>query len=95
MFGLRWIPFAADAAGLASDAAAVVNLRLARLSRLDSAAMAEAQLMVFEKVEAVLVLQWRAMAGLLGTGPAEIAVASMDHVRRKVAANRRRLSRKP
>jgi len=95
MCGLRWLSLAADGTRLACDAAAVVSLRLLRLSLLDARAMGEAWLMVEEKVEAAALLQWRAMTGQLGAAPYQVARASFDHVHGKVAANRRRLSRQP
>ncbi|WP_379510304.1 hypothetical protein [Novosphingobium bradum] len=93
MCGSRWISLAAESALLACDGAAVIGLRLARLARLDGAALAEARLMVEEKVESAADLHWRALTGALGTSPHAVASASLAFYRGKVAANRRRLSR--
>jgi hypothetical protein len=93
MCGLRWMSLATDGALLAYDAAAVVGLRLMRLAALDARAASEAWLMVEEKWESAAQLQWRAMTGELGTKPLEVASASLTHLSRKVAANRRRLSK--
>lgn len=94
MFGQRWMTLAADSVALACDAAAVVGLRLVRLSRLDARAASEAWLMVEEKWESAALLQWGALSGQLGSRPHDVASASFDHVRRKVAANRRRLAKR-
>jgi len=94
MCGLRWMTFAADTMALTVDAAAVVGLRLVRLSMLDASAAAEAWLMVEEKWESAALLQWGALSGQLGSRPHDVASASFDHVRRKVAANRRRLAQR-
>ncbi len=91
MCGSRWIDLAAQGALLAVDGAAVVGLRLARLARCDAAAMAEASLMVTEKVEGAADLHWRALTGALGTSPHDVASASLAYYRGKVSANRRRL----
>lgn len=93
MHGMRWLSFAAESTLLACDAAAVITLRLMKLSLLDARALAEAWLMIEEKLEAATILQARALTGQLGSGPHEVASASLAHVRRKVAANRTRLSR--
>ena len=93
MFGPRWFSLATDSALLACDAAAVIGLRMMHFSLLDSRAMAEAWLMVEEKLEAAVLLQFQAWTGQLGQEPHQVAAASLKHVRRKVAANRRRLSR--
>ena len=92
MCGMRWLSLAAETTLLACDAAAVVTLRLIKLSTLDARAMAEAWLMVEEKVESAAFLHARALTGQLGRAPHEVATASLAHVRRKVAANRSRLS---
>lgn len=94
MCGPRWFALAAEGALLACDSAAVIALRLARLSRLDAMAAAEAWLMVEEKLAGAAVLHHRAVSGQLGADPHAVAQASLDFFRGKVAANRRRLSRK-
>lgn len=55
-------------------------------------AKAEAERMVLEKVQAGNELMWQAMTGSLGTGIGA-AQKSVDHVSRKVTANRRRLAK--
>lgn len=78
---------------LAADAALVVWLRLGRLALLDSAAGAEARLMVAEKWEAQMELGWLALSGGLGASPLTASRRAVAHYRRAVAHNRRRLSR--
>ncbi|MBC2664659.1 hypothetical protein H7F51_03900 [Novosphingobium flavum] len=87
----RWLHLAFDSWLLACDAALVIWLRLGRLALMDKAALAEGELMVGEKLEAVWQLQWRALTGQLGTSQPAIARRSVAHYRRKVTANRRRL----
>jgi hypothetical protein len=93
MCGPRWFALAAESALLACDSAAVIALRLVRLSRLDGGAAAEAWLMVEEKLEGAAQLHQRALTGQLGADPHAMAQASLTFLRGKVAANRRRLSR--
>lgn len=78
---------------MALDAATVMGMRAVRLSALDAAALAEAQLMVAEKLEAAAALQLKAVTGGLGKSPATAARRTMAHYRGKVAKNRRRLAR--
>jgi hypothetical protein len=94
MYAARWMSLAADSALLAWEGASVIGLRLMRLSMLDARAATEAWLMVEEKLESAALLQWRAMTGDLGRSPHAVASASVRHYRGKVAANRRRLSRR-
>ena len=94
MVGSRWIALAAQSALLACDSAAVIALRLARLARFDREAAAEARLMVEEKLESAALLHHRALTGQLGADPHSVASASLAYYRSKVAANRRRLTRK-
>ncbi|HET9628003.1 MAG TPA: hypothetical protein VFP14_00795 [Novosphingobium sp.] len=92
MFAARWMALAADGSELAFDAAAVIGLRLLRLSMLDARAADEARLMVEEKLESAALLQWQALTGQLGHSPHAMAHASMRHYRGKIASNRKRLS---
>ncbi|WP_340268741.1 hypothetical protein [Sphingobium mellinum] len=85
---------AIDSWRLGMEAWTVIGLRLPRLLTGDPAAMAEAQLMVAEKVEAVGQLQWRAMTGTLGSTPPAAVKASIAHYRKAVGKNRRRLGRR-
>jgi len=49
--------------------------------------------MVREKVDAAIALQAKALTGALGFGGPGAAAATLAHYRRKVRANRRRLSK--
>ena len=88
-----WINAGLDGWLLAAEAAAVIGLRSARLAAGGDAGTREAALMVQEKIGAALELQ----AELLGAGltltPLAGTQKALRHYRRKVAANRRRLSR--
>jgi len=88
-----WLRLSFDAWSLALESQAVIGLRTLKLAGGGAAAMAEAQLMVDEKVEAGLALQVKALTGGLGATAPDAAARTMAHYRRKVRANRRRLSR--
>jgi hypothetical protein len=88
----RWLTVGWQSWMLSCEAAWVVWLRMGRLSVPGAPAMAEAERMVSEKLEAAWQLQWRAMTGQLGSTQPAIASQGVNLYRRKVAANRRRLT---
>ncbi|HZZ89651.1 MAG TPA: hypothetical protein VFE13_15095 [Caulobacteraceae bacterium] len=88
-----WAGIGAGVWSLGFEAAAVVGLRTMKLAAVGPAAAAEAQRMVSEKIDAALALQALAMTGGLGVTPHSMAARSLNHYRRKVRANRRRLSK--
>ena len=88
-----WFGIGLDAWSLAFEAGSVVTLRSLKLAAGGAAAEAEAARMVAEKVEAALALQAKAVSGGLGASPAGAAARTLAHYRRKVRANRRRLSK--
>lgn len=88
-----WTRLAFDTWSLGVEASSVIALRTLKLAAGGTAAQAEAQRMVSEKVAAGMTLPMLALTGQLGaTGPA-IASKSLAHLRRKVRANRRRLAK--
>lgn len=78
---------------LGLEAAAVIGLRGMRLARGGPAAQSEVRRMATEKLEAALALQALALTGGLGTTAAVAASRTLQHYRRKVRANRRRLGK--
>ncbi len=84
-----WMRAGMDAWSLGLEASSVIGLRLAKIARGGQAGADEAMLMVSEKIESGMELQ----AGLIGTSPLSGTQKTLKHYRRKVAANRRRLSR--
>lgn len=88
-----WLGLGFDAWSLGLEASAVIGLRTAKLALGGVAAQAEAALMIREKVEAVALLQARAITDGLGLTPEGAARATLAQLRRKVRANRRRLTR--
>jgi hypothetical protein len=84
---------AAASAALGMESAAVIALRAAGAAFGGPKAVDEAWRMWAEKVVALAELQARLLTGSLGATPASAAKATLNHYRRKVAANRRRLSR--
>jgi hypothetical protein len=89
-----WLAIGFDAWSLGVAASTVVGLRAIRIAQGGPAGRAEAQRMVHEKVEAAAALQRRLLEGGLGDTPASASARSIAHYRRKVNANRRRLSKR-
>jgi hypothetical protein len=69
----------------------VIGLRTLKLAAGGPAADAEGQRMVEEKVTAGLEWQTMALAGGLGVTPGRAVAKTLNHYRRKVRANQRRL----
>ena len=90
---LEWMNIATGTMTLALESAGVVGLRAAQATRGGPNAANEVWRMYSEKFTALAELQARLLTGTLGTSPAAAARASLKHYRRKVAANRRRLSK--
>lgn len=88
-----WTSLAFDSWSLGLEASTVIGLRMMKLAAGGAAARAEAQLMVGEKVASSLTLPMLAMTGQLGASGPAIAAGSLAHLRGKVRANRRRLSK--
>ena len=88
-----WIAVGWNAWSLGLEATAVIGLRTLKIAAGGAAGEAEAQLMVTEKVAAGLALQTMALSGGLGFTPEAAASRTLTHYRRKVRANRRRLSK--
>ncbi len=88
-----WIGIGLGAWSLGLEASAVIGLRTMKLAAGGAAAEAEARRMVSEKVDAGLALHSMAMSGGLGSTPHAAAAKTLAHYRRKVRANRRRLSK--
>jgi hypothetical protein len=78
---------------LGAEAAAVIAMRSARIATGGAAADAEVRRMVAEKLDAAQALQSMAWTGALGFAAPVVAARTVKHYRRKVRANRRRLSR--
>ena len=88
-----WQRFGFDAWSLGLEASAVVGLRTMKIAAGGPAGEAEATLMIDEKVDAALALQRLAMTGGLGFSAQRAASKTLALYRRKVRANRRRLSK--
>lgn len=86
-----WQPIGTDLFLLGLEASEVVLLRTLKLMQGGATSLAEAQLMVAEKVAAAIELQQQAVLGQLGTNPRQAARKTAGHLRRKVRENRRRL----
>lgn len=88
-----WVRASSDAMLLTLEATTVIGMRLARIAGGGARADAETRLMVSEKLTAGLELQAALVTGRLGTTPLATTHRTVQHYRRKVAANRRRLRR--
>lgn len=88
-----WIGVGFQAWSLGLEASAVIGLRTLKIAQGGAAAQAEARRMIEEKAEAAAALQIKALTGALGATPAKASARAIAHYRRKVRANRRRLSK--
>lgn len=88
-----WLGLGFDAWSLGIEAASVIGLRTLKMAAGGPAAEAEGKRMVAEKIDAGLAWQALAMTGGLGLTPQAAAANTLTHYRRKVRANRRRLSK--
>ena len=88
-----WPGIGLSAWSLGLEASMVVGLRSLKIAAGGAAGEAEARLMVAEKVEAGVALQQMSLTGQLGASPQAAAAKTLAHYRRKVRANRRRLSK--
>ncbi|WP_168076268.1 hypothetical protein [Caulobacter sp. SSI4214] len=88
-----WTSLAFDTWALGIEASSVIGLRMLKLAAGGAEAQSEAQLMIGEKVAAGMALPMLAMTGQLGASPPAIAKGALKHLRGKVRANRRRLTR--
>jgi hypothetical protein len=88
-----WLDLSWRAMQLGAEAQTVMALRMMKLAAGGAAATTESQLMVTEKLEAAAAAHAHLVVGLMtgtgATGPRR----AMAHYRRKVRANRRRLSK--
>ena len=82
-----------DAWRLGLDASAVIALRTLKIAQGGAAGQAEAERMVREKFDAGLALGALALGGGLGATPASASARTLAHYRRKVGANRRRVTK--
>jgi hypothetical protein len=82
-----------DAWTLGVEASSVIALRTLKILAGGAAAKTEARRMVSEKIEAGLALQALALTGALGVTAHRAATKTIAHYRRKVRANRRRLTK--
>src|SRR6202020_1122160 len=87
-----WLRVGLNAWALGLEASTVIGLRALRLAQGGAKAEEEARLMVTEKLTAAQELQQAGAAGTLGSSGPTIASRVLRHYRRKVRANRRRLS---
>lgn len=88
-----WLRAGLSAWSLGIEASSVIALRTLKIAAGGAAANAEAHQMVSEKIESGLALHALAMTGGLGLTPQSAANKTLAHYRRKVRANRRRLTK--
>ncbi|MFD1612128.1 hypothetical protein ACFSCW_09980 [Sphingomonas tabacisoli] len=88
-----WFSLGLDMWMLGAEASSVIALRTMKLAAGGAAASEEAGLMIGEKVTAAMALAQQATLGQLGTSMPGIGSKAVAHYRRRVRANRKRLSR--
>ena len=88
-----WFKLGMDMWMLGAESSSVVALRTLKLAGGGTDANVEAELMISEKMAAVIALSQQAMLGQLGATMPGIGSKAVVSYRRKVRANRRRLSR--
>ena len=88
-----WLRIGFDAWTLGMEASAVIGLRALKIAAGGPAGDAEARRMVSEKLDAADELRTKALSGGLGLTGSGMASRTLTHYRRKVRANRRRLSK--
>lgn len=88
-----WMRLGIDMWMLGAEASSVMALRTLKLAAGDAAAGDEARRMVTEKIGAGMALSRQALLGELGTTMPGIGSRMVADYRRKVRANRRRLSK--
>ena len=88
-----WFSIGWDAWRLGVEASTVIGLRTLKIAQGGSAGLAESERMVSEKVQAGVDLSALALTGGLGLTPASASARTLAHYRRRVNANRRRLSK--
>ncbi len=88
-----WMRAGFAAWSLGIESSTVIMLRTLKIASGGPAAEREVYHMINEKIEAGLDLQTKAMTGALGFTPESAANKTLSHYRRKVRANRRRLTK--
>jgi len=87
-----WLGLGLSAWSLGMEASEVIGRRTMKIALGGAAGEAEVQRMIAEKIDAGVALQTLALTGGLGVTPHHAAAKTLSHLRRKVRANRRRLS---
>jgi hypothetical protein len=88
-----WLSLGFNTWALGMEASSVIALRTLKILSGGAAGEAEARRMIDEKIQAGLDLQSTALMGGLGLTAPGAARKVVAHYRRKVRANRRRLSK--
>lgn len=89
----RWLRLGLNTLALGMEASQVIALRTLKILSGGSAGQAEARRMMDEKMQSGLDLQSAALTGWLGQTAHGAAGKVVSHYRRKVGANRRRLTK--
>jgi len=90
-----WLDLTFKTMALGVEAQTVIALRLLRLAAGSARGQSEARLMVAEKMTALAEAQSAAAASLLTNGKHHVAAGkALNAVRKRVRANKRRLSRR-
>ena len=87
----NWFTAGLEAWELGIEASAVIGMRAVKVASGGPDVAREMQLMIAEKVHSAFELQSAFVTGGMGTSPAIATRKMVQHYRRKVSANRRRL----
>lgn len=87
-----WVGASMDAWSLGIEASTVIGLRVAKLAMGGAGADAEMCRMVSEKMQAAYELQMAMVTGQIGASPLAGTRKVIRHYRKKVKANKRRLT---
>jgi hypothetical protein len=88
-----WLRLGFNTWALGMEASSVIALRTLKILSGGAAGQAEARRMVDEKIKAGLALQSAALTGGLGYTAKGATSKVLSHYRRKIRANRRRLTK--
>ena len=88
-----WLRLGWGAWMLGFEASTVIALRLMKIAGGGAGADTETRRMIDEKIDSAVALQALAMSGGLGGTAESAASKTLTHYRRKVRANRRRLTK--
>lgn len=89
----EWLSIGMDSWMLGAEAASVIVLRSAKLARGGAPAWEETKRMIAEKPKAHCALGKAVIDGRMGSTPESLISGAINHYRRRIQANQRRLAK--